>query len=399
MRIILFTGKGGVGKTSVAAATAVRCAQKGRRTAVMSTDAAHSLGDALSCQLDGRPRTIAPNLDALEVDVHQELREGWGRIRSFIVQNLRKLTDFSQIEAEELAVWPGMDELFSLLRLKALHREGRYDVVIMDCAPTGSTVRMLSMPDVMRWYMTRLFHVERRMMKWLRPVLSRAIDPVLPDDEVFDAVENLYNRMDGVKELLCDPATTTVRLVVNPEKMVIRETQRAHAYLCLFGFSVDAVVVNRILPADAEGAFLDAWRRSQAQYVEEIERAFAPVPLLRVRQRSGEVVGLDALAALAEEIYGHDDPARGRPAEPPISISRENGRYILRVALPFVAGGEVDVWSRGDELTISVGNVRRSLVLPHALAARPVIEARLCDGALRVSFGGDGHDRGDHEAG
>jgi len=393
MRIILLTGKGGVGKTSAAVATALRCADGGKRTLVMSTDAAHSLADALACDVGSEAVQVAPNLDALEVDVPTELNQNWGRIQSFVVGNLRKLADLSEIEAEELAVWPGMDELFSLLKLKAFHRQGAYDVVIMDCAPTGATVRMLSMPEVMRWYMTKVFHVERRLMKLLRPILSHLIKPDLPDEGVFDAVQKLYNQLDGVKDLLSDPMTCSVRLVLNPERMVIRESQRAFAYLSLFGFCVDAVVVNRLIPEHADGDFAAGWRRIQLGYIEEVEQAFSPLRLLRAEQRAGEILGLPALRELGAELYGDEDAAGVYETERPIRVEQQNGRLVMSIRLPFVDRGDLAVWTRADEMVIDVNNVRRSILLPRALTGRRVEQAKLNEGVLCVTFGGKSDER------
>ena len=386
MRIILFTGKGGVGKTTIAAATALECAGRGLRTIVMSTDAAHSLADAFQKPIDSEPTELADNLYGLEVNVQEELRHNWGVIQSFIVRNLKKLAGFPQIIAEEFAVFPGMDELFSLLRLKRFYERSEFDVALVDCAPTGGTMRMLSFPDVAQWYMQKVFNIQRQLMKVIRPVVGPWLKAELPSDQVYATVKELYGRLTGMKDILTDPKTSTVRLVLNPERMVIKESQRAYAYLSLFGFPVDAAVVNRILPDDADGAYVGRWREIQRGYLHEIEGAFLPLKLIHARQREGELVGQAALAQLGKELYGHEDPARVFVSEPPMQITAEDGFYTLTLKLPFTEKDELEVWVHGDELIVRVRNVKRNLPLPHAIAGLELDDATLTDGRLKVRF-------------
>ncbi len=386
MRIILFTGKGGVGKTSVSAATGLRCAELGRKTLVMSTDAAHSLADSFETELGADPTPVTDNLFGLEIDVEQELKKNWGRIQAFIKRNLVRTAGFTDVIAEEFAVFPGMEELFSLLRLKRFYETNAYDVAIVDCAPTAGTIRMLSFPDIAEWYMEKVFHIERRIMKFVRPVVNPMIRLELPSDEVFANVEELYSRLEGMKEILSDPDTSSVRLVMNPEKMVIRESQRAYAYLNLFGFPTDAAVVNRVFPEGAGGDYLERWRAIQSEYLRDVETAFAPLPVFKSPFRQEEVVGLDRLRAMARDLYGEQDPSQVFLKEQPLSIEQQDGRYSLSLKLPFTEKDALDVWIHGDELVIRVRNFKRHIMLPRALASRRISEARFEGDRLRVCF-------------
>ena len=386
MRIILFTGKGGVGKTSISAATGMRCAELGMSTLVMSTDAAHSLADSFETTLGDEPTPVTDGLFGLGIDVEQELKKNWGRIQAFIKRNLIRTAGFTEVIAEEFAVFPGMEELFSLLRLKRFYETDAYDVAIVDCAPTAGTIRMLSFPDIAEWYMEKIFNIERRIMKFIRPVVNPMIDLELPSDEVFGNVEELYKRLDGMKDILSDPSVSSVRLVMNPEKMVIRESQRAYAYLNLFGFPTDAVVVNRIFPAGAGGEYLARWRSIQEGYLQEVEDAFSPLPVMRSPFRDQEVVGIDILRAMADDLYGDDDPSQIYLKEQPLIIGQEEGRYSISLKLPFTSKDSVDVWIHGGELVVRIRNFKRHIMLPRALATRDITEAKFEGDRLHVRF-------------
>ena len=389
MRIILFTGKGGVGKTTVAAATGVLCAERGLRTVVLSTDAAHSLADSFDAELGPEPVEIAPNLHAAEINVHEELKANWGLIRAFIKRNLVRIAGFSGVIAEEFAVFPGMEELFCLLKVKQLYQSGDYDVVLIDCAPTGATIRMLSFPDVAKWYMEKVFHIERAVVKMIRPIVNRIAPFELPADDVFGSVEELYAKLDGIKDIFCDPAITSVRLVMNPEKMVIKESQRAYAYLCLFGFPVDACIVNRVMPPEASSEYFRNWIEIQQRYMREIEEGFAGLPMLKAGFRKGEVVGIEALRSLGEDIFSDIEPTAVLVDEKPVNIGQDDGRYVLSMRLPFVSKDGLGVWVRGDELVVRISNFKRNLILPHALASRDLNEVRMDGDLLEVYFGGE----------
>src|ERR671919_1726024 len=303
MRIILFTGKGGVGKTTVASATALRIAASARKTLLMSTDPAHSVADAFGAELGSEPTEVAPNLWAEQIDPQQRLEENWREIQQHAVSVLN-WAGLAEIEAEELAVIPGLDELFSLADVKRYHDEGPLEVVIVDCAPTGETLRLLSLPDIIQWYIERIFPIERRVMGALRPVAKRVTSLPLPDDDVYGAVRRFYERLDGVRQVLTDPSSTSVRLVVNPERMVIAEAQRTFTYLNLFGYRVDAVVVNRLLPEAVSDPYFERWKELQTEHLKTIEEAFSPTPILTAHLRDQELVGTALLAELSDELYG-----------------------------------------------------------------------------------------------
>lgn len=384
MRFLLFTGKGGVGKTTVAAATAVRCAELGHRTLLMSTDPAHSLGDALAREVGPNETPVTDRLDAIEVDVNEEIRRNWGPIQRFIQQFL-KHRGFDGVIAEELAVFPGMEEVFSLLRLKEYYVRGHYDVVIIDCAPTGETLRLLSVPDIANWYMEKLFHIERTVFKAARPIAKYFVDAPLPDDEVFDSAEGLYRNLIGMKELLSDPEVSSVRMVVNPEKMVIKESQRAYTFLNLFGFSCDAVVVNRLIPDRVSDSFYARWKEIQEEYLRQIQESF-PLPLLRSFLWDREVVGLGPLSEMARQIYGQEDPSAVLHQERPIEMRETPEGYEVLLRLPFASREVVDLWVKGEELVVKFKNHKRNIFLPRALARAKLAGARLSDGVLRVRF-------------
>jgi arsenite-transporting ATPase len=388
MRILVYTGKGGVGKTSVAAATAVRLAERGQRTLVLSTDAAHSLADSLDRPLGPDPVEVADNLWGQEVDSLREAERSWGAVQRWLAGVLR-WADVADVNSEELLVFPGLEELFSLLQILRHTREGRYDVLVVDCAPTGETLRLLSYPNALRWWLNRIFPFQRRMAKLVRPVarlVTGGLEP--PSEEALDAVEQLFRQVEQMQQLLRDPAITSVRLVVNPEKMVLAESRRSFTYLNLFGFNTDAVVVNRVLPADAAaGDYFAGWRAIQGKYEEEIRAAFSPLPILQVPLLETEVVGLPLLLRVAGAAFREGDPSAvlftGRVEE----VRPLAAGYVLDLAVPFVARGEVQLHQRGDELTVQVGPFKRKTLLPRTLTGRPVQGARLAQGRLAIQFG------------
>ena len=386
MRIILVTGKGGVGKTTVSAATAVTAADLGYRTLVMSTDPAHSLADAFDVPLGDAPTTIAPNLDAQQIDSQARLEESWGAVRD----HLTALFDWSGlhgIEAEELTVFPGMDELFSLSSVREHARSGEYDFVVVDCAPTAETLRLLSLPEVMSWYMDKLFPASRRVAKVIRPVLSKITAMPVAEDAVFDAVALFYGRLDGIKEILSDPEITTARLVMNPEKMVIAEARRTYTYLGLFGYGVDSAIVNRVLPDTVHDPYFDRWHKIQQQHLKAVEEGFAGTDVRLLRLFEDEMVGIDRLRTVGLELYGDTDPTTMLSNVQPLHVEdTEDGDVALVVTVPLAEKGDVEVMRHDDELFLTVGPYRRSLVLPDSLRRRTVKSAKLEEGRLSVVF-------------
>jgi len=386
VRILLFTGKGGVGKTTVAAATAAACAARGDRTLVFSTDPAHSLADSLDLPVGAQPTVVAPGLSAQQLDARERTEEAWDDIREYLVE-VFDWAGVDGIEADELAVLPGLDELFGLVDLKTHATSGDWDTIVVDCAPTAETIRLLSLPDVLSWYMDRVFPMTRRVNKVVGPVVSRMTKLPVAGDRVFGAADRFYARLDGVKELLADPAVASARLVVNPEKMVIAEARRTYTYLALFGYAVDAVIVNRVLPDAVSDPWFDRWKAVQAEHLVTIDEGFAPLPVLRAHLADAEVVGLDALRKLAAELYGTRAPAERLHVGQPLRFERVDGRRAILLDLPFAEKGEVDVARRGSELIVTVGPYRRTLTLPDSLVERPVREAKLRDGTLTVVYG------------
>jgi arsenite-transporting ATPase len=387
-RILLFTGKGGVGKTTTAAATALRCADAGKRTLVMSTDPAHSLADAFGTPLGSLPTAISDNLFGQELDAQERMEESWGEIQAYLMQ-VFDWAGLDAIEAEELAVFPGLDEVFSLSDIKMHAASGQWDVLVVDCAPTAETIRFLSLPDILAWYMDRLFPVSRRVNKAVGPVLKRVTTLPVANDTVFAAGRRFYDRLDGVRELLSDAATTNVRLVVNPERMVIAEARRTYTYLSLFGYSVDAVVANRLLPEDVTDPWFERWRTLQAEHLATIESSFAPLPILRAQLAADELVGLDRLREFGDALYGDRDASASLHAGEPLRVARRAGDYHLTLELPFAEHDDLEVGRRDDELLIRVGPYRRALLLPDSLRRREVTDATLRQGRLKVVFAGD----------
>lgn len=385
MRVILFTGKGGVGKTTIACATALRIAAAGKKTLLMSTDPAHSVADAFGTELTPDPTEVADNLWAEQIDPQTRLEENWREIQEHAIAVLN-WAGLAEVEAEELSVIPGLDELFSLADVKRHHDEGPYDALVVDCAPTGETLRLLSLPDIIQWYMERIFPIERRVMGALRPVARRVSNLPLPDDNVYAAVRRFYDRLEGVRKVLTDESSTSVRLVVNPERMVIAEAQRTFTYLNLFGYRVDAIIANRLLPDEVSDPYFDRWKELQAEHLGTIEESFSPVPILTARLRDQELVGALLLDSLGDEVYGELDPASVLHTENPMAIVKDGTSYVLTLKLPLTEKEDLDLSTKADELFVRVGPYRRTIMLPKVLAMRDLAGARLADGKLTVTF-------------
>lgn len=389
MRVLLMTGKGGVGKTSVAAATGLRCAELGYKTLVLSTDPAHSLADSFDVELEHTPKQVRPNLWGAELDALMELEGNWGSVKKYITEVLQA-RGLEGVEAEELAILPGMDEIFSLVRMKRHHDEGEFDVLIIDSAPTGTALRLLSLPEVAGWYMRRLYKPFQRMSEALRPIVEPLFRPVagfsLPTREVMDAPYEFYEQLEELERVLTDTGTTSVRLVTNPEKMVIKESLRAHAYLSLYNVGTDMVIANRIIPESIEDPFFQRWKEQQQRYRHEIHENFRPLPVKEIPLFSEEMCGLEALARLKETLYADEDPTQVYHKETTIRVTQLDDAYSLEVYLPGIPKDRIELSKASDELNIRIGNHRRNLVLPQALAAMKPAGAKMEDDYLKIRF-------------
>ena len=385
MRVILFTGKGGVGETSVAAATAVRCAQAGYRTVVMSTDPAHSLGDSFDVELDTSMTPISENLWAHEISALHEMQRHWARLHEYAVE-VFATQGLDEVIAEEVANPPGMDEIASLMWIKHYTQRGEHDVLIVDCAPTGETLQLLTFPDAARWWLDKVYPWERRAMKLARPVLQPLMDIPLPSDEIFTSLKDLLLDLDSMRKVLTDPDITTVRIVLNLEKMVVKEAKRAFSYLSLFGYLTDAVVVNRLLPGVLHDELFKKWQLIHKRYQAEVEQSFAGIPIFNVPLFDSEVVGERMLQRMAKAIYGDKDPSERFVTASPQRIQKDGADYVLSLDVPFLDRADVDLSRHNGELYVTVGNYRREISLPRVLAQRETAGAAIDDGKLRVRF-------------
>lgn len=386
MRIIIYTGKGGVGKTSIAAATAYQLAAEGKRTIVLSTDAAHSLSDSLGIPLQHEPIFIQERLWAQEIDSLKETQRYWGSVRSWF-SNFMQWANLDDIGSEELMVFPGFEELFSLLRIKEHAESGLYDAIVVDCAPTGETLRLLSYPQLLRWWVRNIFPYERTILKLARPIMKVTKGLELPSDDVMDSFIQVVDQLEKLQQVISNPEITSIRLVVNPEKMVISEARRAFTNLNLYGFHTDAVIVNKVLSEEASEGYFAQWKQIQNKYEEEINQCFSPLPILKVPLMPLEVVGKEMLERVAAAAFHERECGailhRGILEE----VKKIEAGYELRISLPFTEKKQLQLNQKGDELTLQVGSYRRIVALPRVLLGRRVEAARLADGVLTIHFG------------
>lgn len=385
MRIILYTGKGGVGKTSAAAATACRIAKEGKKVLIMSTDQAHSLSDSFDIRLSNEPVQISDNLFAMEIDAVLENEKSWGSIKGYI-EKLMVLKAEKTVESEELLVFPGFDELMSLLKIKEIHDEGKYDVLIVDCAPTGETMSLLKFPDLFKWWMEKLFPLERKGAKIARPIINAIIKVPVPDEETFDEVERLYMKIEQLHRLLQDKEAVSIRIVTTPEKIVIKEAKRSFSFLHLFEYNVDAVIVNRVFPEASLKGYFEKWTEIQKQSLEDIYDSFKDMPVFKLELMDHELRTLKVLAEVGDKLYGGLDPADILFNEKIFTVERESNGYFFNIKMPFVDKKELKLSQKGDEIAISVKNERRCFVLPAKLQSREITNAKYADGTLKVYF-------------
>jgi len=394
MRIIMFAGKGGVGKTSIASATGLKAAGMGYKTLIMSLDIAHSLSDIFSLNkglMDknkGIPVKIEDRLWIQELDIQEEIQRNWGDVHKYIA-SLFHNAGLDEILAEELAILPGMEEVSSLLYINRYAHEGDFDVIILDCAPTGESLRFISIPTILEWYISKIFKIERRLVSYIRPVAKRFYDVPLPEDDYFKALENLFVRLEGVDNILTDPTITTVRLVTNPEKIVLKETQRSFLYFSLYKMCIDAVVMNRILPGNIKDAYFNDWKESQRRYLELAEEYFNPVPIFPVVLFQNELLGKERLKKFGEDIYGEHDPTEHFYTERPYEFNRKDGKFFIKIKLPFLTKEEIELNRLPEEMVIRVGGFKRHILLPRYVSTYKDVTAKIDGTYLNIIFGGN----------
>ncbi len=390
-RIIIFSGKGGVGKTTVAAATGLRCAERGLRTIVISIDIAHSLSDAFQLDTDlhdhnrGKPRSIRENLWIQEVDIQEEIDHHWGEVSKYLAALLGS-SGVTEVLAAELAIIPGMEDVVSLLYINQYYRESTYDVIVIDCAPTGESLRFVGMPTTLEWYIRKVFKLERSLMKVARPIAKRLTDIPLPEDTYFAGLQELFLRLDGVDNVLLDREITSIRLVTNAERMVVRETQRAFMYFCLYGLVVDAVIVNKLFPETLQDEYFKDWLVTQQKSLQQIDSTFHPVPTYKVNIHSDEVVGLERLSMMGKAIYGETDPSAVLHRDKVYEIENYNGDLVLKIKLPLVRKDYVDLFKEEGDLVVRIGSFKRHVFLPRMLAHRQPGRASLDNNVLAIHF-------------
>jgi arsenite-transporting ATPase len=391
MRIILYTGKGGVGKTSIAAATAVKSAAEGKKTLVVSTDPAHSLGDSFDMKLSSEPVELRENLWAQEIDTTHEIEGSWGVVQKYLT-DLLTAKAVKDITTEELTVFPGMEDLLSLLRILKYYKEGIFDVIIIDCAPTGETLAFLSFPEMLKWWMEKLFPIQKKVVKVVSPIVEPLLKIPMPTGQVLGEIDRMYYDLEEMKKVFSDRNVTSIRIVVNPEKMVVKEAQRSFTYLNIYDFNVDAVIVNRVIPDGVTDSYFSAWKDIQKKYRAEIDDSFSPVPIYTAPLFETEVVGLPILERMAEKVFGGEDPVDikfvGRAQE----IAKEGGDYILTIGIPFAEKEDLSLNQKGDELMVKVGNIKRNITLPRTMTALSVKKAKFEENKLKIWFGGDAHE-------
>lgn len=385
MRIILYTGKGGVGKTTIAAATACRIAARGRKVLIISTDLAHSLSDSFNMKLSNEPREISRNLFGMEIDSVLENEKYWGNIKDYI-EKLMMLKSEKSIETEELLVFPGFDELMSLLKIKEIYDEGVYDVLIVDCAPTGETMSLLKFPDLFKWWMEKLFPIKRKGAKIARPIVQATLKVPVPSEETFDDIEKLYTKIEQLHQLMQNKEIVSIRIVTTPEKIVVKEAKRSFAYLHLFNYNVDSIIVNRIFSKSSVSGYFEKWENIQRENIRDIEDSFLGIPVFKLELLNNEVREVDVLSRIGEKLYGEATPEDILFCDKIFSVEKAEHGYNLEIKMPFTDKNELKLSQHGEELVISVKNERRCMVIPAKLKSLEIAGAKYADGKLNIHF-------------
>ncbi|KOA20719.1 arsenical pump-driving ATPase [Clostridium homopropionicum DSM 5847] len=385
MRIILYTGKGGVGKTSVAAATACKIANDGKRVLVVSTDQAHSLGDSFNMKLSNDPLEIVNNLYAMEIDSVLENENAWVNIKSYI-EKLMTLKSDKSIETEELLVFPGFEELLALIKIKDIYDEGKYDVLIVDCAPTGETMSLLKFPDLFKWWMEKIFPIKRKGAKLVKPIVEATMKIPVPTDDTFNDIEKLYSKIDELHRLMLNKDTVSIRIVTTPEKIVVKEAKRSFAYLHLFDYNVDGIIINKIFPEESLRGYFEGWRNIQKESINDINDSFKGIPVFKLELMTDELRKYKTLQKVGEIIYGEVNPENVLFQDKIFTIEKREKGYNLAINMPFVDKRELSLSQKGDEITISIKNERRSFILPTKLQSKEIIDAKYTEGKLNIHF-------------
>ncbi|MCG9128791.1 ArsA family ATPase [Candidatus Poribacteria bacterium] len=391
MRIIFYTGKGGVGKTTISAATGIKLAALGYKTIVISLDVAHSLRDSfdndeqLIAQSTEKQIKIQENLWIQEINVQDAIVEYWDEVYNYLRSILNR-SGLDTLVAEEIAVFPGMEEICALLYINQYVRENKYDVIILDCAPTGESLRFVSIPTTLEWYMNRIFKLERNLAKIAGPVIETVSSVPIPKDAYFQNIQTLFDKLEGIDKILTDPKITTVRLVTNPEKIVIKETQRAFMYFCLYGLCIDAVIINRIFPDGVDVEFFEVWKQTQKHYIQEADNYFSDVPIWKVNLFGDQIIGEEGLRTLGNVLYADIDPAERFADESPYKFRKVKEVYQLTMQLPFLTKEEVNLSKQGDELIVTIGGFKRHIAIPRSLANSKVSGAKLTGKQLVITF-------------
>ncbi|MBZ9688565.1 ArsA family ATPase [Clostridium estertheticum] len=387
MRIILYTGKGGVGKTSVAAATACLIAKQGKKVLIMSTDQAHSLGDAFGIKLSNIPTKISDNLEAIEVDALIENGAIWGNIKGYLEKLMLSKTK-KNIEVEELLVFPGFEDLISLLKIKQISDENNYEVLIVDCAPTGETMSLLKFPELFKWWMEKIFPMKRKVAKIAKPIIEGTIKIPVPDDKTFDEIETLYNKIDELHALMLQKDKVSLRIVTTPEKIVIKEAKRNFSYLHLYDFNVDAIIVNKIISEEGGKGYFEKWMKLQSENLKDISESFSPVPIFKTELMHSEVRNYESLLNMGESIFKEASPEKVLFKDKIFEVEKSSTdeSYYLNINMPFVDKSELNLLQKGDEISISIKNEKRNFVLPQKLYSKKIVKASYEDGKLKIQM-------------